>query len=326
MPAPVTVKIALAATYLDGSPARGALSLTYDGGPLAAGQIGVYPARVRADITPQDVDIDGETVAAGYAQISVPASNDASLLGHGGTYTATVDLHRGGAYTTTFLADKDTLDGVIWLSRLQAIDPKPGTPVSVVTFENVKALAAEAVEVASGSMIVDARRAGSSLELVRKNGQALDLGVIRGERGEKGDPGAASPMRVDTTSGTRNYSTIDGTEYLLSASTGRRNVYDLLIGGFMAAWVFLAREGSMVTLEVTDLRGPAGDFIRLPPGFHTRDWTQFWGGAAGTVGSKGPRGAGAGVFYVTAASQKSQFVCTWYTDDPWPTELPGRPA
>lgn len=82
----------------------------------------------------------------------------------------------------------------------------------------------------------------------------------------------------------------------------------------------------MVTLEVTDLRGPAADFIRLPLGFQTRDWTQFWGGNAGTVGSKGPRGAGAGVFYVTTASQKSQFVCTWYTDQPGPTELPGKPA
>ncbi|GAA1051344.1 hypothetical protein [Arthrobacter russicus] len=48
--------------------------------------------------------------------------------------------------------------------------------------------------------------------------------------------------------------------------------------------------------------------------------------SAGNVGSKGPRGAGAGVFYVTTASQKSQFVCTRYTDDPWPSKLPGRPA
>jgi len=87
MPSPdwnlVTLK--WAGTYLDGSPCTGFLNLTYNGGVLLdddpATPVNIYPAKLTVPITTMNIAIDGEARQGGYAEITVPASNDPDIQG-----------------------------------------------------------------------------------------------------------------------------------------------------------------------------------------------------------------------------------------------------
>ncbi|MCW1250648.1 hypothetical protein ODZ83_10785 [Acaricomes phytoseiuli] len=326
-----TVTLKLAATHIDGSPATGKVSLSYDGGVVITDQrVAVYPVRIVQEINAQEVSINDEPVNVGYAEFTVPASN-ADLPGAGGTYTAIVDLETGDRYTTTFFADKDAPDGIIWISRLQSTDPDPGTQVTVVTYEEVREWVAEATQ----GMVTGGKITGNNLVLTRADGSEASAGNVRGPKGDTGPAGSQVPMRVDTSAGTRVYATIGGTEHLLSAETGARDITSLLTapaepGGtprWTAQRILLDRHGNTVTLRVTLLNGPAGDpFITLPAGYRTRDWSEFYASNAGSMMSRGSGGATAGSFYLTGEARRALFTATWTTDDPWPTTLPGTPA
>lgn len=132
-----TVTLQLAATTIDGSPAKGRVRLSYDGGLMLNRHVSVYPESVTADLIEQSIEVGEQIAQVGYAEFVVPASN-ADAPGAGGTYTATVDLSTGGRHKATFYADKDSPDRVIWISGFQSVDPDPGVPVGVVTYDGVK--------------------------------------------------------------------------------------------------------------------------------------------------------------------------------------------
>ncbi|MCW1250287.1 hypothetical protein ODZ83_08875 [Acaricomes phytoseiuli] len=319
-----TVTLKLAATHIDGSPATGKVSLSYDGGVVITDhKVAVYPVRIVKEITAQEVNMNDQIVNVGFAEFTVPASN-AVLPGAGGTYTAIVDLETGDRYTTTFFADKDAPDGIIWISRLQSTDPDPGTQVTVVTYEEVREWVAEATQ----GMVTGGKITGNNLVLTRADGSEASAGNVRGPKGDTGPAGSQVPMRVDTSVGTRVYATIGGSEHLISAETGARNVAGLLASArWSAERILLSRSGSSVTYRGTLLSGPAGEvFMTIPVGFRPRDWSEFFASNAGAMLVRGSGGAVAGTCILSGEARRALFTATWITEDPWPTALPGTAA
>lgn len=148
MPSPDwnTVTLKWAGTLLDGSPARGSLELSYNGGVRLdddpTNPIAVFPSRITVPITETTILINGEPRPVGYAEVQVPASNDPDISGSGATYTLTEKLMSGnGRSNINFVADIDAPGGVIWLNKITPSNPKPSEPLTVVYYSDFVALA-----------------------------------------------------------------------------------------------------------------------------------------------------------------------------------------
>lgn len=150
MPSPDwgSVTLKWAGTYLDGSPATGSLTVTYNGGvqldddPVMP--VNIYPAKLTVQIEPRTLTtIDGKTMQVGYAEVQVPASNDPDIQGSGGTYSLTESLYKGAGRTDVpFVADLNAPGGVIWLNRIIPTTPVPGESLSVVYYSDFNDLKA----------------------------------------------------------------------------------------------------------------------------------------------------------------------------------------
>ena len=152
---PVTLK--WAGTLLDGSPTRGSLELTYNGGVRLdddpTNPIAVFPSRITVPITETTILINGENRLVGYAEVQVQASNDPDISGSGATYTLTEKLISGnGRSNINFVADIDAPGGVIWLNKITPTNPQPGGLLTVVYYSDFVELAdrVEALESTSG--------------------------------------------------------------------------------------------------------------------------------------------------------------------------------
>ncbi len=158
------VTLKWAGTYLDGSPAAGNITLTYNSTePMldedADTPISVYPSKITLPITTTNVLIDGVQRQVGYVSAQVPASNDPDIAGSGGTYSFTEQLHKGGGRTAiNFVADMDAPAGVIWLNRLPGdVATTPAEPLSVIYYAEFSELRGRvaALEAAPGGAIVN---------------------------------------------------------------------------------------------------------------------------------------------------------------------------
>lgn len=147
MPSPdwdaVTLK--WAGTYLDGTPCKGYLTLTYNGGVQLDDSttlpVNIYPLPLNVPITTKDITIDGDVRQVGYAEVQVPASNDPDIKGSGGTYTLTESLSKGGGrQNASFVADINAPAGVIWLNKIIPTTPVPAQPLSVVYYSDFETL------------------------------------------------------------------------------------------------------------------------------------------------------------------------------------------
>lgn len=145
-----------AGTYVDGTPAAGVIAIKYDGvGPMLDDDptlpLAIFSTTVEVPIVTTTVIIAGETRTVGYASIWLPATNDPDIQGGGGTYTFSERLEReGGRSDISFVVDKDTPGGIIYLHKVAGSIPGSGTPLSVVYWSDFIALEAR-VDVLEGA-------------------------------------------------------------------------------------------------------------------------------------------------------------------------------
>lgn len=139
--------------YRDNTPATGTIKLTYDGGvEIDPGNgddksIAIFPKNIEKAILPVKIDAldeNGDTISVvvGQATFQVPATNDTTILGSGGTYTLVENLERGEGRTYSFEVDKDTPGGTIYPHEIPPSDPHPGTVYSGVSSSVFNALEA----------------------------------------------------------------------------------------------------------------------------------------------------------------------------------------
>ena len=140
------VTLKWAGTYLDGSPAQGALNITYSGGVMLDDDLvtpmNIFPKTIAVPLTTLKVEIDGEMKDVGYAEIQVPATNDPDISGGGGTYSLTEDLKgvSSGRKNMPFVVDHNAPNGVMWLNKIMPTTPNPGQPIQIVYWNDFQSL------------------------------------------------------------------------------------------------------------------------------------------------------------------------------------------
>lgn len=110
------------------------------------------------------------------------------------------------------------------------------------------------------------------------------------------------------------------------SNTGWRRIDADLINGWTANYVFLAREGGFVSLEMREVAGGTGTVVVLPLGFRPRSaatgiWVNQVNGT--TKGNVVVLGNGNVITNITGASSNDRVSVSWITTDAWPGTLPG---
>lgn len=151
------VTLRWAGVTLDGQPVAGSLSLTYSSpNPLldedATFPVSIYPVELKKTLTTatiQVLDENGQSVnrTVGYAEWTVPASDDPDIQGFGGTYTLTENLTNARGQTRNFVASKDAPGGVIWVNRITSVNAVPGQAVSAVSVAEFTQLKAQVSQI-----------------------------------------------------------------------------------------------------------------------------------------------------------------------------------
>lgn len=141
-----------AGNYLDGSPCLGSIEIEYLGPRMVDADpsfpVGVYPTKISLPLTATEVtvkDKDGNDVAltVGYAELAVPASNDADLIGSGGVYRLNERIAKGGGRANVdFVVDADTPGGEMWLNLVEGGDVGNPEIPSPVYWKDLNTLAA----------------------------------------------------------------------------------------------------------------------------------------------------------------------------------------
>ncbi|WLV27497.1 minor tail protein [Pseudomonas phage Hadban] len=113
-------------------------------------------------------------------------------------------------------------------------------------------------------------------------------------------------------------------EQLIYGDTGWRNIGADLINGVTASTALIRREGNIVSLRISTMSVPANTyFYNLPSGFRRISTRFYWGAIEMLINSSGqikpnpPLTIAPGAYF-----SEIQF----YTDEPWPSSLPGVAA
>lgn len=140
-----TVTLKWAAVFLDGTPAKGSLTLEYNGNIMLDDDpvlpVNIFKRPLTVPIETKPIEIEGQTRQVGYAEFQVPASDDPDITGSGGTYTLTENLTGGGGRKGfTFFADAAAPGGVIWLNKIMPADPTVGKVYPIIYYSEIAAL------------------------------------------------------------------------------------------------------------------------------------------------------------------------------------------
>lgn len=146
------IKLRWAGNYLDGTPCAGSIDIEYLGPRMVDADpefpISVYPTKISlqleaTEVTVKDKDGNDVTLTVGYAELEVPATNDADLTGSGGVYRLNERIAKGGGRSNVdFVVDADTPGGEMWLNLVEGGDVGNPEIPSPVYWKDLNALAA----------------------------------------------------------------------------------------------------------------------------------------------------------------------------------------
>lgn len=139
-----------------------------------------------------------------------------------------------------------------------------------------------------------------------------------------------TPMRLDTTAGTRVFVTLGGADVMLSGDTGPRNIAALFDSTKYTSLgrADLRREGGRVTLYIRQLKNPQNGqaLFTIPAGFRPPDIQNFPVSTLANAHRRAVIYANALSLNGLAANDELYFTISWMTTEAWPTTLPGTPG
>jgi hypothetical protein len=192
-----------------------------------------------------------------------------------------------------------------------------------------------------GVIVVYSRGTGGATQIAYKHnalGGDARRYFMRVQTGAGWSPwGVYSTLRVDQTAGRAFYAfdEINNRDQLIYGDTGERAMETYLINGWTANNVRLRRVGPLVALDFDNLQGPAQTSqicMAVPAGFRSTTFPpdRF---ALHTVSSapvvmfRGYVDAVGQVYMVAPSGSGGLYgSITWFSNEPWPTALPGAAA